>query len=213
MKEVEKYASFKKAVFFLCAFCLVLSSCSRERNIKNIGSHGSNIICFGNSLTSGAGASPGNDYPSILAKHIEFPVINAGEAGNTTEDALKRIDQDVLNQDPRLVIVEFGGNDFLRGIPKEKTLKNLDTIVKRIQEAGATVVLIEVRTALIGEAYLSGFKKIAKQRGTILIADILRGILSNPNLKDDYIHPNDEGYQIMAARILNRIKNLKCLKR
>ena len=198
----------KKTVLFLCIFCSILYGCSKDRNIKNIGSQGRNIICFGNSLTSGVGASPGNDYPSVLVKNIEFPVINAGRAGDTTEDGLRRIVQDVLNRDPRLVIVQFGGNDFLRGIPKEKTLKNLDKIVKNIQDAGAMVVLVEVRTTLIGDQYLPGFKKIAKQRAAYLIPDVLKGIMTNPNLKSDHIHPNDEGYEIMAARILKAIKSL-----
>ena len=198
----------KKAILFLCIFCLFVCGCSREKNIKNIGSQGSNIICFGNSLTSGVGASPGNDYPSILTKQIDISIINAGKSGDTTEDALKRIARDVLNRDPRLVIIQFGGNDFLRGIPKEKTLKNLDKIVKNIQDAGAMVVLVEVRTTLIGDEYLPGFKKIAKQRAAYLISDILKGVMNNPNLKSDYLHPNDEGYKIMAARILEVIKRI-----
>jgi len=200
----------KKEVLLFCILCLALCSCAKDKGIKNIGSKGSNIICFGNSLTLGIGASTGNDYPSILAKQIELPVINAGQAGDTTQDALKRLKRDVLNRDPRLVVVEFGGNDFLQGVPKEITLKNLEKIIESIQETKAMVVLVEVRTAIIGDKYLSGFKKIAGQRGAYLIPNVLKGIMTNSNLKSDHIHPNNKGYKIMAARILKALK--KCLK-
>jgi len=200
----------KKEVLLFCILCLALCSCAKDKGIKNIGSKGSNIICFGNSLTLGIGASAGNDYPSILAKQIELPVINAGQAGDTTQDALKRLKRDVLNRDPRLVVVEFGGNDFLQGVPKEITLKNLEKIIESIQETKAMVVLVEVRTAIIGDKYLSGFKKIAGQRGAYLIPNVLKGIMTNSNLKSDHIHPNNKGYKIMAARILKALK--KCLK-
>lgn len=198
----------KYVLLFLCSICIFICSCSQEKRIKNINSDGTNIICFGDSLTSGAGASAGNDYPSILAQNIRYPVINAGRAQDTTEDALKRLKSDVLTQDPKLVIVEFGGNDFLRGIAKEETIQNLDTIVQRIQDAGAMVVLAEVRTGLIGDEYLPGFKKITQRRGAYLIIDLLKGIMTNANLKSDYIHPNDEGYKIMAARICKVIKRI-----
>lgn len=198
----------KKILILLWIVCFLSSGCSQEKSIKNLGSAGKNIICFGNSLTSGVGAQAGDDYPSLLAKQIDFPVINAGRAGDTTKDALTRIDRDVLNRDPKLVIVEFGGNDFLHSIPTEQTLNNLDLIVGKIQNAGAIVVLVEVKAGLIGDKYLAGFKKIAKQRGAVLIPDILKDISDNPDLKSDHIHPNEEGYKIMTSRILKTVKQI-----
>jgi acyl-CoA thioesterase-1 len=200
--------TLKNTVLFFCIFSLLVCGCSPEKKIKNINSTGYNIVCFGNSLTWGMGASAGNDYPALLARHLPFPVINAGRSGDTTEDALKRIARDVLNQNPRLVIVELGSNDFLRGIDKEKTAENLEQIVKQIQDAGAMVALVEVRTELIGQQQLSELKRIARQRQTLLIPNILRGIITDPGLKSDPIHPNDAGYKIMAERILKVIKRV-----
>lgn len=84
--------------------------------VKNLGSRGSSVIAFGDSLTAGFGASAGEDYPSRLSTRSGIPIVNAGVSGDTTEKALERIDADVLARDPRVVIVGLGGNDFLQGV-------------------------------------------------------------------------------------------------
>ena len=190
-------------IFLIFSLGLHSSCSSRESGSQ---AKGENIICFGNSITQGAGATQGNDYPSLLAKKINRTVINAGVNGNTTDDALSRIETDVLERDPRLVIIEFSGNDFLQGIPNQRTFSNLDKLVALIQEKHAFVVLVEVAAGHFGDEYLSGFKKIAKKRRVLLIPNILEGIMTNPTLKSDEIHPNDEGYRLIAERIYKQIK-------
>lgn len=91
-------------------------------------------MCFGDSITYGLGASPGHDYPSLLAKKLNLTVINAGKSGDTTEGALQRIQHDVLDKKPYLVIVELGANDYLKGISAEATLKNLEEIIKKFNK-------------------------------------------------------------------------------
>jgi lysophospholipase L1-like esterase len=195
-------------------FCLVISisllwstGCG-PAPIKNLDSRGKNIICFGDSLTSGGGATPGKDYPSLLQKEVSLPVINAGVSGDITSDALKRLERDVFDKDPFVVIVLLGGNDFLGKIPKEKTFEDLDTMVVQIQEKGAIVVLCQMRAGFIMRDYAKGYRRIAKERGALLIPNLLGGILDNPNLRSDHIHPNDEGYRIMTQRILDAIQPL-----
>jgi len=135
-------------------------------------------------------------------------VKNAGVEGNTTRDGLKRIDEDVLAHNPRLVIVEFSGNDFLQQIPQAEIFENLDKMVAMIQQKKAMVVLAEVGAGYFGDAYIERFKQIAKKRRALLIPNILRGILSDPSLKSDEIHPNDAGYRLIADRIYEKIKPL-----
>ncbi|MDP2938601.1 MAG: GDSL-type esterase/lipase family protein [Candidatus Omnitrophota bacterium] len=195
----------KALIFVIIILCFVASGCS-QRQIKNLDSTGENIICFGNSITAGSGAAEGEDYPSLLSKKLDIAVVNAGIGGNTSFDGLKRIKADVLNKKPLLVVVEFGGNDFLLKIPLKDTLKNIDEIVRIIQEQGAIVVLLDVKASFFMNGYKSGYRKIAKKRGAIFIPNIISEILSNPNLKSDYIHPNAQGYQILAQRILAVIK-------
>ena len=190
---------------------LLLSACDRSADyssVRNLDSRGKNVICFGDSLTEGVGAGRGEDYPSVLARQLPHPVINAGRRGNTAAAGLSRLEQDVLGRNPRLVIVLFGGNDFLRRVPLGKTRKNLEEIVRRIQGRGAIVVIVGVRLGLFTDEYGPIYEEIAKKYGALLIPRVLKGILSDPKLKSDSIHPNGAGYQLMAERVLKQVKSL-----
>lgn len=166
------------------------------------------IVAFGDSLTAGVGASPGHDYPSVLSQIIGREVINRGVSGDTTADALKRLDRDVLALDPGIVIVILGGNDFLRKVPEKEVEKNLTEIITRIQEKGAVVILGEMRGPAPGMDYGNLYKRLARRHGTVLVPDILGEILTHPKLKSDPIHPNDAGYEIIARRVAEKLEPL-----
>jgi len=186
--------------FFCLAFLIFMSGCGKKE-IKNINSPGKNIICFGDSLTFGYGTDPGEDYPSALRKLVSLPVFNSGVDGNTTFEALERLENDVLSKNPRLVIVEFCGNDFLKKIPKENTLKNLAEIIERIQAKGAMVALVDISAGLFFWDYGEAFKKLAQQKKAIFIPVILDRIITNPAMKSDFFHPNARGYKVVAKRV------------
>ena len=176
--------------------------------VRNLDSQGQSVICFGDSLTEGVGAGKGEDYPSILARQLTYPIINAGRPGDTSVDGLARLERDVLSQNPRLVIVLLGGNDFLRQLPLSDTKKNIEEIVKRVQGSGAMVALVGIRLGLFTDEYGPAYEEIAKKNGAVFIPEILKGILSDPQLRSDSIHPNAAGYQLIAQRILERIRPL-----
>lgn len=186
----------------------VAGGCSARPAVANLDSRGSAIICFGNSLTKGEGASTGRDYPSLLATTLGREVINAGVSGETTRDALRRLEADVLAKDPRLVIVEFGGDDFLQQLGRKETFANLDTIVRRIQARGAMVVPVGVPSGLLGDAARGEYRKIARTRRAAFVPNILDGILTHPQLKSDELHPNDLGYEKIAQRIAQAVEPL-----
>ena len=192
-----------RKVFLFAACCLLfvtLAGCAKKE-IKNIDSKGKNIVCFGDSISFGYGAEPAGDYPSALTKMTSIPVINAGIDGDTSTEAIKRIKSDVLDRDPFLVIVEFGGNDFLRKIPQEITLNNMREIIDKIQAQGAMVAVADISTGMILKEYHSAFFNLAREKGAIFIPPILSGIITNPRLKSDFIHPNADGYNVIAQRI------------
>lgn len=191
----------------LCAALLFLTGCGKM-DIANRDNPGRNIICFGDSITEGWGAGVGEDYPSLLRKRVSRPVINAGRSGDTTGEALQRLEEDVLAQDPYLVVVEFGANDFFKQVPRHKTFKNLDEIVSRIQARGAMVVLAEVRVGLIRDEYYEGLRTIAENRRALLVPDIMRGITLSAELKSDGIHPNAKGYALIAGKIYRYVAAL-----
>lgn len=190
---------------------LLLAGCDRGAgfsDIRNLRSRGESIVCFGDSLTEGVGAGSGEDYPSILARQIAQPVINAGRRGDTSADGLARLDREALEGNPRLVIVLFGGNDFLRKIPAGETKKNIVEIVKRIHERGAMVALVGLRLGLFADEYGPIYREIAEKTGALYIPEFLKGILGDPKLKSDTVHPNAAGYRLMAERIVERVKPL-----
>jgi acyl-CoA thioesterase-1 len=185
----------------LLGFSLIAQQGCAKRAIRNIDSNGTSIICFGDSVTFGYGASPGEDYPAILAKKTKIPVINAGLDGDTSSEALKRLKSDVLDRDPRLVIIEFGGNDFLRKIPIETTTDNISKMIDQIHSRGAMVAIADISAGLLLRDYHPAVYKLAKKKEAIFIPSLFSGILTNPNLKSDFIHPNSEGYKIIAQRV------------
>jgi acyl-CoA thioesterase-1 len=184
-----------------------MSGC-QQQPLANLDSPGTTVVCFGDSLTAGTGAHPGQDYPSLLRAKISLPVINAGVSGNTTADALLRLDKDVLAHDPKIVIMTLGGNDYLQSVPEAVTLSNMTKIIERIKERKAIVVWAEVKTAVFGDPNLDDFKALANREHILLIPNILDGIVDHPEYKYDQIHPNSDGYKIMADRIYENIKGL-----
>lgn len=181
---------------------------SQYDRVRNLESHGTQIIAFGDSLTAGYGANAGEDYPSDLAKLLGRDVINAGVSGDTTDSALARLDADVLQHDPRIVIIGLGGNDFLRGEPIATTEANLRNIIRQVQAAGAMVVVLGFDFPSITANYRRMYKRVASDERCLLIPEMLHGIIANPALKSDEIHPNAKGYALMAERVAGPMKKL-----
>ncbi|MCX7047175.1 MAG: GDSL-type esterase/lipase family protein, partial [Candidatus Sumerlaeota bacterium] len=112
---------------------------------------------------------------------------------------LARIESDVLNLDPRIVIVLLGGNDYLRRYSIDSIVENMDRIILRIQHKGALVILVGMKSPL-GQ-YEGKFRDLARSRGCPYVPNILKDILWNKDMKSDDIHPNSEGYALIAQRI------------
>ena len=160
------------------------------------------IICFGDSLTSGTGAEPGMDYPAQLSQMISKPVINAGVRGDTTARALKRLQRDVLSKSPDLVLITLGGNDLKNGVAKDIAFQNLKRIVESIQGQGARVIIGGLKFPLRDRGYARAYKDLADQTGAVLIPDIFKDIMGHRKLMSDPIHPNGNGYKIMAQKFM-----------
>ena len=178
----------------------------RKPHVKNSEPRGQSIICFGDSLTYGTGAPPESSYPAQLGRLIGREVVNAGIPGDTTEDALFRLDRDVLAHDPRVVLITLGGNDLMRDVPKDDAFRNLEQIVRRIQDHGALVVVGGIKIPLIDRGYGKAYKKLRRSTGCLLIPDILDDIMGDDRLMSDRIHPNGKGYEIMAQRFYRAVE-------
>lgn len=191
----------KFLAIMVLGFSLIGISACVKKEIKNINSKGKEIICFGDSITFGYGVKPGEDYPTILSKMIKMPLINAGLDGDTPISAFKRIKADVLDKKPYLVLIEFCGNDFLRNVPPDTTINNIKTMVLKIQEVGAITAIIDVSAGLFLIDYRLRLAKVAEETGSIFVPAVLSGIITNPSMKSDFMHPNPQGYKIIAERV------------
>jgi len=183
--------------------CSLFAGCSSNDPVVL---SGENIICFGDSLTYGTGAARNKSYPAQLSEMIGQPVINAGIPGNTTADGLKRLEADVLERSPRMVLITLGGNDMKNGIDKKIAFKNLKNIVEAIQAKEALVVIGGVKLLFWDRGYEEEYKKLAEEKGIILIPNVLKGLIGHDGLMSDAIHPNAAGYEIMAKRFHKAIE-------
>ena len=175
--------------------------------VTNYPSDGTTIVAFGDSLVEGVGASSGSDFVSVLSRQMGEPIVNLGVRGDTTADALLRLDQ-VLAQDPQVVMVLLGGNDYLQQIPKTETFANLKQIVATIHDSGAVVILLGVRGGLLRDGYQGDYEDVAQSLGTAYVPNVLDGLFGNPSYMSDSVHPNDAGYQIIADKVEPVLRDL-----
>ena len=173
----------------------------KDAPITNYPPQGKTVVAFGDSLVEGVGANPGNDFVSILSRAIGQPIVNMGVSGDTSVRGLDRIDK-VIAQDPRVVLLLFGGNDALHKVPIATTFKTIDEMVVKIQSSGAVVVLLGIRGSILSDPYQEHFEKIAKARGTLYVPDVLDNLIGNRKYMSDAIHPNDVGYKKIAEKVL-----------
>lgn len=163
------------------------------------------IVAFGDSLVQGVGATEGGDFVSLVSAEIGRPIVNLGKSGDTTRSALTRLDL-VLAENPDVVILLLGGNDYLQRIPKEETFANIGTIISRVQEKGAAILLLGVRGGAIRDTYEAGFAKLARTYQTGYVSNVLDGLLNDRTLMSDAIHPNNAGYKIIADRVAKELR-------
>ena len=94
------------------------------------------IVAFGDSLTAGFGLTENESYPYLLQQKLkadgyDYEVVNAGVSGDTSHGGLERIDWVLGMDNVKILILELGANDLLRGIPVARMRANLDQIITR----------------------------------------------------------------------------------
>jgi lysophospholipase L1-like esterase len=184
-----------------------LVSYFQKPDLKNFPPRGTKIIAFGDSITEGVGGN-GKGYPELVGERIGIQIINAGISGNTTADGAARLETDVINKSPDIVLVALGGNDALRKNPEEETFANLRNIIDRIQSTGAMTILIGVRGRALSDPYEERFKLLAEETGSYYVPNILDGLFANPKYMSDAVHPNSAGYEKIADRLAPIIQDI-----
>ena len=174
------------------------------------------LLCFGDSLTAGLGTDRGQSYPDYLqadldAKGYLYRVVNEGVSGNTTKDGVERLDS-VIAMKPAIVVVEFGGNDGLRGLPIEDSRSNLDKIIAALKASGAKVVLAGITLPPdYGPDYINQFNDtyslLAKKYKVPMLPFLLKGVFGvDGMMQRDNTHATAAGNKVVANNVLPLIQ-------
>lgn len=175
---------------------------------------GQTVLAFGDSVTYGTGAAPGEDWPSLLAQKTGWKIVNAGIPGDTARNGKGRIQALLDEHRPALVILEIGGNDFLRRVAPTAVKEDIRQLIKTSLLAGAQVALVAVpELSVMGivagkPSDASIYAELADEEKVQLVPDVFSDTLSRPELCADRIHPNARGYQHMATGIHTRLQQL-----
>jgi acyl-CoA thioesterase I len=176
------------------------------------------IVCFGDSLTAGYGTDLGQSYPDYLqtdlnAEGYDYRVVNEGISGNTTKDGVERLDR-VLALKHAVVVVEFGGNDGLRGLRIEDSRTNLDKIVGTLKASGTRVVLAGITLPPdYGPDYIKQFtdtySMLAAKYHVPLLPFLLKGVFGvDGMMQADRTHATNAGNQVVAKNVLSLVTPL-----
>jgi acyl-CoA thioesterase-1 len=176
------------------------------------------IVAFGDSLTAGQGLEPGQSFPDLLQAELDrqgrrYHVVNQGISGDTTDGGLARVGQ-ALALRPRVVILELGANDGLRGLPLENTRANLERMIAAFQAGGARVLLCGMTLPRnYGPDYIRRFEAIyadlARAHKTALLPFLLEGVATEPKLmQPDGLHPTAEGTRRVSANVAGPLVRL-----
>jgi len=206
----------RKVYPFSVLACLLLTLSAhaqpKSRPQSSPNDHRPILVCFGDSLTAGPGVDPGQSYPDYLQtlldqRHIRYRVDNQGVSGNTTKDGVQRLPE-VLALHPAVAVVEFGGNDGLRGLPIADTRANLDRIVATLRRSGIRVALAGITLPPdYGPDYIQQFNQtytlLAKKYRVPMLPFLLKDVYGVPGMmQSDRTHATARGNQVVARNVL-----------
>jgi lysophospholipase L1-like esterase len=164
------------------------------------------VLAFGDSLTAGVGANPGESYPARLEALIARKVLSSGVPGETSAAGLARLPAALDEAKPQLVILCEGGNDFLQKLDEAQAASNLRAMVRLAQSRGAQVVLIAVPKPGLLPSPADFYAVVAKELAVPNEETALKKILTDNSLKSDLVHPNAAGYARLAEAVATLLR-------
>ena len=191
---------------------LALAACGRPRPSTTALKPDARVLALGDSLTAGYGATPEQSWPAMLAQLTGWHVDNEGVNGDTSAGALQRAQALLAANHYDAVLVGIGGNDMLRGMPRQATKDNVSAIVRAALAHTPYVAVIatpapEPLRATVGSLSDAGFyEEVAQAEKALLLADVYSTVLSDAALRSDRIHANAQGYAAMAQQLADKLK-------
>ena len=176
------------------------------------------LVCYGDSITAGHGLQAGQSFPDALQKDLDrlgyrYAINNQGTSGATTKDAVAGL-RSILLLHPEIVIVEFGGNDGLRGLPLSETRRNLDQVLTALESAHIKILLAGITLPPnYGQEYILQFdqlfRDLAAKHHAAFVPMIYKDLIHVPGtIQPDGIHPTAKGSDIIAHTLMPVLKPL-----
>lgn len=203
--------------FSTLVFVFALASCGKDVQKYPAIPAGATVLILGDSLSYGTGANKAEDYPSLLTKSTGWNIINEGVPGDTTAGGLARLPDLLEVYQPKLLIVELGGNDLLHQTSPLEITQNLNNILGLAKAQGIQAILVAIPEISPFKAAVGSlsdhplYEKLAKETNTPLIADVFSDVLSDRTLKADQIHANAKGYAVVSDKLGEKLKELGLL--
>lgn len=191
---------------FLCALALLLATALAAAAASPV------IVVFGDSLSAGYGVPQGQGWVDLLRQRLQqkglaWQVINASISGETTLGGRNRLPGVLSAHRPRIVILELGANDALRGQSLAEARENLLQMVRTARAAGAKVLLVGMRIPPnYGPEYTKKFQAlyegVAREAKIPYVPFLLDGFADERDLfQADGVHPTAQA----QGRILDNV--------
>ncbi len=170
------------------------------------------IVVLGDSISASYGIDVDQGWVSLLQKKLQqenkpYTIFNESISGDTTAGGLARIDKALDLHKPTIVLLELGANDGLRGLSPKKMKHNLAEISRRVQQRGATVLLLGMRIPPnYGKRYIDMFYNIypqlAEEMKISLVPFLLEDIALHKQLmQNDGLHPSTLAQPLIAKKV------------
>ena len=185
--------------------CLVLAGCTPPPELEPLAADAV-VLAFGDSLTFGTGAGPGESYPEVLSGLIGRTVVKAGLPGEVSADGLLRLPALLDQEQPALLLLCHGGNDQLQRLDPARLADNLRAMIREARDRNIAVVLIAVPAPGLSLRPLPLYAGIADEFGLAADLETVADILGDRALKSDYIHPNAAGYRRLALAVADLLR-------
>ena len=178
------------------------------------------ILVFGDSISAGYGLTRVEQgwvallQTRLKAQDYGYQVVNASVSGETTAGGLARLPRALMLHQPKIVILELGGNDGLRGLPIAQMRGNLVRMIDLATAGGAKVLLLGIRMPPnygpeYTEQFRSCYRGLARDKKLPLVPFLLNDVAQFPDLMQaDGIHPNELGQPKLLANVWPSLKPL-----
>lgn len=203
-RSMPRFGALRLAAPLLAAL-LLATGCGQPSKLPPLAPDAV-ILAFGDSLTYGTGAAEDESYPAQLARLSGRRVAREGVPGEVSATGLARLPSALDAHQPKLLLLCHAGNDFLRRLPKAQAAENLRAMIRLAKSRGVEVLLIGTPEPGLTVTPPEFYAEIAKEFRIPYEGDVLGKILKDSSLKADQVHPNAQGYKLMAQRVYDLLR-------